>query len=245
MGFHIPENNKGMTEEREMKFGQSVVSAFADAVKKGMYKDKVRFVSQPFAEAYEKGKGKLVNVFDKEPIGETGTLVFQKGSWTQTFFYYIKTGTIDGVWQMRWSLMLFTKHSQAETIGLDVLVFDNGGDTTKTFLYKEMEDNGCTADFWMAWLISMICFIKYCPIETKIIEGGRRGHHAGQKYVNETDQKIEILDSTWFTTIIRSEGFQVGGHFRMQPFGPGLAQKKLIWIDPFEKHGYTRKAKIS
>jgi hypothetical protein len=61
---------------------------------------------------------------------------------------------------------------------------------------------------------------------------------------NETKYAVEILDSTWFTTIIRSEGFRVGGHFRMEPYGPGMAQKKLIWIEPFEKTGYTRKARI-
>jgi hypothetical protein len=52
------------------------------------------------------------------------------------------------------------------------------------------------------------------------------------------------LDSTWFTTIVRSEGFKVGGHFRMQPFGKNLSDRKLIWISPFDKNGYTRKAKI-
>jgi hypothetical protein len=70
--------------------------------------------------------------------------------------------------------------------------------------------------------------------------------HRNEKYVNETALPIEILDSTWFTTIVRSEGFSVGaetgGFFRWQRFGPGSSQRKIIWVAPFEKKGYTRRA---
>jgi hypothetical protein len=69
-----------------------------------------------------------------------------------------------------------------------------------------------------------------------------------QKYVNESAEAVEILDSTWFTTIVRSAGFMVGaatgGFFRLQPCGPGLTEKKLIWIGPYEKKGYTKRAKV-
>jgi hypothetical protein len=92
----------------------------------------------------------------------------------------------------------------------------------------------------------MILFMKFCELETEIIPDGKMAFHVDQKYVNDTKQPVEIQDSTWFTTIVRSEGFWVGGEtggfFRLQPCGPGLAEKKLIWIYPFEKEGYTRKA---
>jgi hypothetical protein len=140
-------------------------------------------------------------------------------------------------------LLVFTKHAQAELPGLDCCIFDTR-EHRKTFIYKEWEDQGRGADWWLAWLVTLPVFLKYCPIETKFVNGGRRDHHAGQKYVNETGYPIEILDSTWFTTIIRSEGFKVGGHFRMQPYGPGMKERRLQWIEPFEKTGYTRKAKI-
>lgn len=68
--------------------------------------------------------------------------------------------------------------------------------------------------------------------------------HLGEKYVNETNYKVEILDSTYFTTISRTEGFGVNGHFRFQPWGPNMSQRKLQWIAAYEKEGYTRKAKI-
>jgi hypothetical protein len=56
------------------------------------------------------------------------------------------------------------------------------------------------------------------------------------------------MDATWFTTFIRSEEFAVGantgGFFRLQPCGKDLKDRKLIWVLPFTKHGYTRKAKV-
>ena len=52
-----------------------------------------------------------------------------------------------------------------------------------------------------------------------------------------------MLDSTWFTNIVRSEGFAVHGHFRMQACGPNHSQRKLTYINDFEKKGYTRRAK--
>jgi hypothetical protein len=92
--------------------------------------------------------------------------------------------------------------------------------------------------------VKILTFLKYCPLETKIVKAGRKESHCGEKVLNETKVDIEYLDSTWFTTIIRTEGFGVQGHFRWQPCGPHNSERKLIYIAPFEKQGYTRTAKI-
>ena len=47
----------------------------------------------------------------------------------------------------------------------------------------------------------------------------------------------------YYTTIIRSEGFGVKGHFRMQACGRNHREHRLVYIKPFEKKGYTRRAK--
>jgi hypothetical protein len=52
------------------------------------------------------------------------------------------------------------------------------------------------------------------------------------------------MDSTWFTQLVISNAFNVRGHFRLQPCGPELKERKLIWIQDFQKSGYTRKAKV-
>ena len=56
---------------------------------------------------------------------------------------------------------------------------------------------------------------------------------------------MSYLDCSWFRTIVRKEGFMVRGHFRMQPYKNEKREwdYKLIYIEPFQKHGYTRTAK--
>ena len=96
---------------------------------------------------------------------------------------------------------------------------------------------------WLQIILSMHILIKYAPIETKVVGANKRVKDFNCKYVNDTDSGITILDSTWFTTLVKSEGFKVRGHFRLQPYGPGMKEKRLIWIKDFEKTGYTREAK--
>ena len=65
----------------------------------------------------------------------------------------------------------------------------------------------------------------------------------GNKIINETNTRITIIDSFWNKTIMRLEGFDVSGFFRLQPCGPGNMDRALIWINPFRKNGYVRHAK--
>jgi hypothetical protein len=57
---------------------------------------------------------------------------------------------------------------------------------------------------------------------------------------NKTGLKVITLTSTWLNNIVRETGFKVKGHFRLQSYGPGMTDKKLIWINTFEKKGYNR-----
>ena len=75
------------------------------------------------------------------------------------------------------------------------------------------------------------------------VEPGRRLKHISDKYVNETPVRVEVLDSTWYTNIIRTEGFDVSGFFRLQRVGSGRCDQKLVYVHPFRKHGYKRQAR--
>lgn len=249
MAFHMPENNHFEDLSPEAwRFVYSVRDSFTKLVQEDsdpkVFRQKIRYISMPFWEAYLKAKASLRDVFTKEELNETGTFITSVPGMTHTYFYYIRTSGEGENWEIDFTLMLFSKRAGAETAGLDICISFNK-DTHKEFIWKQWYDEGLNWAYWAAWLVGLLTFIKYCPLETKFIPGGRKDTHAGQKYVNETRHNVEILDSTWFTTIVRSEGFGVGGHFRMQPYGPGMAQRRLQWIEPFEKTGYTRKAKIS
>lgn len=92
-------------------------------------------------------------------------------------------------------------------------------------------------------LISM--FRSYASVETKYVAPKSKINYEG-KCRNDTNLGITYLTSKWFTNLVRSEGFKVRGHFRLQPKknNDGEWTKELIWIDSFEKSGYTSKAQI-
>lgn len=93
--------------------------------------------------------------------------------------------------------------------------------------------------------LTMLIFINFVDVETKVIgSSGKSLYIENEKVKNETNFNIKVLDKTWYTTVINSEGFPVKGHLRLQPVGEGRKDRKLIYIEPFEKNGYKREAGI-
>lgn len=91
-------------------------------------------------------------------------------------------------------------------------------------------------------LISL--FIKYAEVEIKFLPANKKVKDEKQKYVNDTNCPVTFLDSKWFTTLVKSDAFKVRGHFRLQPKKKnGEWTKELIWINDFEKSGYTAPAR--
>jgi hypothetical protein len=89
-------------------------------------------------------------------------------------------------------------------------------------------------------------FKHYSEIEIKEVCRNKKEKVKGddRPLFNELPVSILHLNSTWFTEIIRSEGFDVRGHMRRQPYKKetGEWHHKLIWINPFRKNGYHRRA---
>lgn len=117
-------------------------------------------------------------------------------------------------------------------------------------LFERIMPNSTMADRWneahihyKTILIALLNFIKYAPIEVKNLPALGKTKDIICKYVNDTKVKMRVLDSTWFTTLVKSDGFKVRGHFRLQPKKKeGQWTKELIWINEFQKDGYTRRA---
>jgi len=98
---------------------------------------------------------------------------------------------------------------------------------------------------WVCRLIIIKMFKSYAQVETKILSGKSKIKGKGYKHLNETNLEICFLDSKWFTNLVKSESFNVSGHFRLQPKKKeGSWTKELIWINEFVKNGYTSKARI-
>ena len=93
--------------------------------------------------------------------------------------------------------------------------------------------------------LAVLLLKKFGKVETVLIGGNVRREidSTGEVVTNKAPFPITYLDCSWLKTIVRTEGFLVRGHFRLQPYGEGRLERKLIYIEPFQKHGYTRTAK--
>jgi len=99
------------------------------------------------------------------------------------------------------------------------------------------------------YVMSFILFYNYTETETKVVHGidsgeQRRVKLNGEKFINTSKNDIEIIDSTYFTKLIRVGEFGVKGHFRVQRHGVGSSDTKIIFIEEYKKNGYIRDAKI-
>jgi hypothetical protein len=243
MEFNLPEDSSGMTEFERLNFGHSIRSAYKENA--DLFKTNVRYISNPFFEAYKRAEHKLKGVILETEFEESGTLIFKaEGSkHYHTWFYVLITTVVNGEWNYKIILNVFTKHVDNDHISLDACI-TRDEEHSKTFLWSEW---GKVPNFdvkLICDLLGLLTFLRYCELETKEIKAGRKDVHIGTKYVNETKSNIQILDSTWFTTIVKSDGFHVRGHFRFQPCGQGMKDRKLIWIADYDKEGYTRIAKV-
>ena len=95
---------------------------------------------------------------------------------------------------------------------------------------------------------------KHLPVETVIIpqgiyttiEGTPLEYVEKKKVVNQTGQKVIVMDSRWFRKIVNDNDIPVRGFFRMQnkKNTDGEWYKDRIFVDPYIRHGYHRNAKI-
>lgn len=87
-------------------------------------------------------------------------------------------------------------------------------------------------------------FRTYADHDLKTVSGKSSSKLNNIEYTNPNKDSIKILDSSWYTSIVRDTGFNVTGHLRMQAYGHNWSERRLIYIDSFVKKGYIRKAKM-
>ena len=244
--FHTPDSySKPTTEYENLKMMNALIDQFSEQGFSDFFSKKIQYITQPFYEAYWKSRDKLRDIVLTTEIDDSGTFIIKWPHHTQTIFYFIKSNGNPDDWEMEAFYCMFTKASCNDTFGLDVLIYiGKEFKEEANYVWKGFTDQGRDMGYWISDLMLFQTFLKYADVETKVIEGTKKDKHIGVKYVNDTKNKIEILDSTYYKTISRTEGFGVRGHFRFQPYGPGLMHRRLQWISEYEKQGYTRKAKI-
>jgi|ERR1051325_495829 hypothetical protein len=240
--FTICEDSEQSPLEYKRRVGMSVVNEFPKVAH--LFKEKIQYISDPFYQAYNKSTSKLASVLDSEPINQSGTFISKSSpSETNTIFYSIISEGKKEDFKLNAIIFFFSKETKKDKPTLAIIVQKNAKGF-KSFLSDQATKNGLDEMSVIADIFSLILFLKYCDLETKEVKGNSKTMHIGTKYVNETKNNIQILDSTWFTTLVKSDSFHVRGHFRFQPCGQGMKDRKLIWISDFQKEGYTRQAKV-
>ena len=89
---------------------------------------------------------------------------------------------------------------------------------------------------------NFMAFQKYAPRLEKNLPPKAKLKDFHCRYFNESGVDIKIYDLNYFTKSVQANPFMVRGHWKLQPCGKRWSDRKLIWIDPFIKQGYTKGA---
>lgn len=207
-------------------------------------RENIYWVSLPFAEAMDKARPKLLQANVMTNLNSScGVFIFKSLSYVYKFANRPEDGTVYiEVCGFINDKLCYYFEAGGKWQGEGIASAEGNHREVVGEIYKKL----VTADGF-AIVISALMFMQFSELEVRVVNGNSKANSVGsnkEKVVNESEFKVKILDSTWFVTTIRSDGFKVSGHFRWQPFGPGRTEKKLIYISDFEKEGYTRKAII-
>ena len=136
-----------------------------------------------------------------------------------------------------------------EFISRNILPDEDGGMAPEPILRTGFGSMNETGAGIIIAIQNFILFCHFADVDVKFVArpGSREARlQSGDKdaYVNDTQFNVRHLTARYYTTICRDESFGVRGHFRMQPFGTGRSERKLIYISPFTKNGYHRRAEL-
>jgi hypothetical protein len=197
-------------------------------------------------DAFAKGGELISNTLREESIKQSGTLILPMPEKIMlTIFYEIDYKAGRGAIKSNLNGLMIAFLQKKDVPGPHLYFCNQFENNFRTSYFSA--ENDLDEGHQIAFYIGLILFPNFCEVETKLVPPGTKSSCRFENYINDTELPIEILDSTWFTTIVRSEAFTVGGKdggfYRWQRFGPGLSEKKIIWVPAFEKKGYTRYTK--
>ena len=206
------------------------------------FSEKVELMSRRFFEAFDRSYATFlsVDVFKSVEGDFRGTLIVPSGT-AFCYSFTMKSPLLDTNGMLRYGIngyamkLMPDGRTLVDFIG-DGIVYD--AESSRQMPQGDYEPTGIF-DFIIVYHL----FRKYAPIETMDAKSARP-QSPQQPEVRTTLRDVRFLDATWYTTIVRSEGFGVRGHFRLQPCGTGRKDRKLIYINEFRKHGYVRKARL-
>ena len=242
---------------------EEFINGFGQALADGMLADCIRKVYYP-SHSFEEAMDKSAKAFDKL-ICTPSVLMevhedccFIIGDKRQIKIFIMNMGENEEgrtayqmIETMEGHVTFWTGYSMSadsEDIYMDYC-FHPDGDDALGEMYREQYGEDYT-DWDLMWgrmqvVYGYLVFKRYSDVEMEEVVREKTLKKSGilrDKVNNFMGINVTLLDSRWFTTICRNEGFAVSGHFRLQPYKDGT--RKLIYIAPFMKTGYHRQARI-
>ena len=207
----------------------------------------IDYVSMPFFKAVWENIKMFSNIDPYEFVSEgrfKGVMLLPKESWVIYDFSNPKNHFFMSVTER--DVMNTFYLSNCETDTCYTVVTDGYNEIYDSGNFKVTRENKYFV--WFTIIFAILMFKKYAKVETKILKPNEKSIDiaTNEKHLNKHYQCVTILDCTWFTNIIRRTPFGVRGHFRLQPKKNqnGDWIKEMIYIEPFMKNGYAKRAKI-
>lgn len=122
-----------------------------------------------------------------------------------------------------------------------------------SFFWEEARGNKCpsfeisfdnSGANWQSYFlfnsISILLFKHFAELKAKQLppKGKLKDFHC--RYKSDLNIPINLLTENWYTESCQNHPFVVRGHWRMQACGEGLSERRLIYVNPFMKKGYTK-----
>lgn len=128
--------------------------------------------------------------------------------------------------------------NQPNNVVWDVFCIDaESGDKSSNF-----DDSQAIREKFM---YRILCFFFFSENTEVVVDAGKKyGTKKEGKIINKLPFPITVVNSNWNITSIRTDEFGVRGHFAMRWTGKGRLTPKMVFIEPFTKNGYVKKAKM-
>ncbi len=189
------------------------------------------YATLPFMTSVNAAKEKIWDIDLWKDCPEDTGIILHRNGW---FLY--STTSDKGEDDVKISLFAFSKNQFYASCAMK-----NSGEWVGEIHLPEEEAQEIIPELLYSAL-SIISFIHFCDIETKLIPAGKRDYWKGEKVLNETRKDFVILDCSWFTQIVAEMKQDVKGHLKWQPYGPGSSLRKLIYVVGYDRE-VVRRAK--
>lgn len=237
------------------------------------FRQNIQYLSDSFTDKFLEEVRSRKKPFPTDRVRETGVFIFNgRRGFKGTIFYDIdasiefSSGSAQRDRRLIQSLILFVVSSRQGKYPKLYALVHNGKEHPLSIHPENLEP-----DHIMAGILGLLLYKRDCEVETKYVDPPESpSEPSSAKPAPEeplpvgipatcttpleapsapTDQlSVQVLDSSWYTTIIETKGVMVGaamgGFFRMQPCGKGNKDRKLTWIPAFERKPRVIKAKV-